>query len=96
MTADDLPSAPQARKTNLTPLPFRSDRPKPTLREQADLIRYLVDSYRAPSPGFDVSPIWISQSQVEDLRAIMATIRLFEFHGAGEYVRRQIEKRGAR
>lgn len=92
-----MTEAPAAAPNGALPgKPFRSTRSKPNLREQADLIRYLIDSYRPPKDGLGVSPVWLSPSQIEDLQSLKATIDLFDLHDARGYVIRQIEKKRKR
>lgn len=82
-----------APKPTLTARPFRTDRPKPTLREQADLIRYIAESWKPPTDAkFGVSPVWLSEAQIEDLRAIRATLHLCDLHNVGEFLRREMAK----
>lgn len=77
----------------VTPRPFRSERPKPTLREQADLIRYITDCWKPPTePHFGVAPVWLSPSEIEDLKAIRATLQMCDRFNVGEFLRREMAK----
>ncbi len=74
-------------------LPGRQPSGKLSIRQQADLLRYIVACW-APSkdPVFGTSPVWLAEEQIEDLRAIAQTLDLFDRHGAGEHVRKQMQK----
>ena len=79
--------------TRVTPRPVRGERPKPTLREQADLVRYITESWKPPTDArFGVAPVWLSPSEIEDLQAIRATLQLCDRFNVGEFLRREMAK----
>ena len=74
-------------------LPGRQPSGKLSLRQQAELLRYIVASWApGPDPQVVTSPVWLARMQIDDLDAIARTLELFDRHGAGEHVRKQLQK----